>query len=363
MENLAIRVQCGPNNYYNHIDAINNINKFFTKQELEQCLWVYGEKAGKAAKDFLPIDLYDENINSFCIKGHCTHESVDYLITQAKTSPAIIGIGGGTILDIAKATAAKLNKPFVAIPTIAATCAAWTPLSVWYSKGGKALGYEIFNNSTYLVIIEPRIIIKAPIEYLEAGIADTIAKQYESEILVKGLKDIPYTAHIAINIAKDINKTLLGEGIKAVENINDKAYEHDLINVIDAVIAGGGLIGGLGEKFTRIAAAHAIHNGLSSIKRTEKFLHGTKVAYGILVQSALLNDDKLLESQISQFKKLGLPTKLSDIDLDYSNKEELSTIINSTLKPSESIHLLPFEVNEVILENAISKVEKFNNNI
>jgi alcohol dehydrogenase class IV len=32
--------------------------------------------------------------------------------------------------------ARRLGVPLVAIPTIAATCAAWTPLSVWYSDAG-----------------------------------------------------------------------------------------------------------------------------------------------------------------------------------------------------------------------------------
>ncbi|MFM2505223.1 oxidoreductase, partial [Escherichia coli] len=59
-------------------------------------------------------------------------------------------------------------------------------------------------------------------------------------------------------------------------------------DVVDAIIAGGGMVGGLGERYTRVAAAHAVHNGLTVLPQTEKFLHGTKVAYGILVQSALL---------------------------------------------------------------------------
>lgn len=360
MDNLAIKVQVGPSNYFNHVNAIDNINTFFTIDEINNSLWVYGERAGKAANQYLPVDLYDKNINSFCVKGHCTYEIVDYLISKNNNAPAIIGVGGGTILDIAKATAARLKKPFIAIPTIAATCAAWTPLSVWYSQEGKALGYEIFLQSNFLVLIEPRIIIKAPIRYLKAGIADTLAKQYESEILVQGLDKIPYTAHLAINIAKDINHTILKNGIETLENIENQKYQQSVIEIIDAIIAGGGLIGGLGERFTRVAAAHAIHNGISSIERSKDILHGLKVAYGILVQTALLNDDELLKYQIDQFKKLGLPTKLSDLNLDYSNKDELSLIIKTTLKPSESIHLLPFKVDEEKVKSAIDKVEELN---
>ena len=55
------------------------------------------------------------------------------------------------------------------------------------------------------------------------------------------------------------------------------------------------MVGGLGDRFTRVAAAHACaDNGLTVLPQTEKFLHGTKVAYGTLVQSALLGQDDVL---------------------------------------------------------------------
>ncbi|VTN14909.1 Glycerol dehydrogenase [Raoultella terrigena] len=77
-----------------------------------------------------------------------------------------------------------------------------------------------------------------------------------------------------------------------------------LLDVIDAIIAGGGMVGGLGERYTRVAAAHAVHNGLTVLPQTEKFLHGTKVAYGILVQSALLGQDEVLAQLVAAYRPL-----------------------------------------------------------
>ncbi|WP_250320364.1 iron-containing alcohol dehydrogenase, partial [Escherichia coli] len=66
----------------------------------------------------------------------------------------VIGVGGGALLDTAKALARRLGLPFVAVQTIAATCAAWTRRSVWYNDAGQGLDDEILadDNSTVLEV-------------------------------------------------------------------------------------------------------------------------------------------------------------------------------------------------------------------
>jgi len=128
---------------------------------------------------------------------------------------------------------------------------------------------------------------------------------------------------------------------------------------VDAIIAGGGMVGGLGERYTRVAAAHAVHNGLTVLPQTEKFLHGTKVAYGILVQSALLGQDEILTQLIAAYQRFNLPTTLAGLDVDIHNAAELESVIAHTLRPVESIHYLPVELTPASLRAAFEKVESF----
>ena len=222
--------------------------------------------------------------------------------------------------------ARRLGVPLVAIPTIAATCAAWTPLSVWYSDAGQALNFEIFDDANFLVLVEPRIILNAPAEYLLAGIGDTLAKWYEAVALA------------------DQRRGDLTQAFR---------------DVVEAIIAGGGMVGGLGERYTRVAAAHAVHNGLTVLPQTDKFLHGTKVAYGILVQSALLGQDDVLAQLVQAYQHFNLPTTLAALEVDINNRAELDRVIAHTLRPGESIHYLPVTLTPEVLRAAFEKVEYF----
>jgi uncharacterized oxidoreductase len=116
-------------------------------------------------------------------------------------------------------------------------------------------------------------------------------------------------------------------------------------------------VGGLGERYTRVAAAHALHNGLSVLSETHHLPHGIKVAYGLLVQAALMEDGSLAEL-VPKFRELDLPLSLRDQGIDPGDKEKLWHFIDASLVPSESIHYLPFPVDRDRLFRAIETVEK-----
>jgi uncharacterized oxidoreductase len=61
--------------------------------------------------------------------------------------------------------------------------------------------------------VEPRVILASPAEYLKAGLADTLAKWYEAEILTGGEKAvgkaIPLSARLGVEVAAALKETLL----------------------------------------------------------------------------------------------------------------------------------------------------------
>lgn len=211
----------------------------------------------------------------------------------------------------------------------------------------------------FWVLVEPRIILQAPDDYLLAGIGDTLAKWYEAVVLAPQPETLPLTVRLGINSACAIRDLLLDSSEQALADKQQRRLTQAFCDVVDAIIAGGGMVGGLGERYTRVAAAHAVHNGLTVLPQTEKFLHGTKVAYGILVQSALLGQDDVLAQLITAYRRFHLPARLSELDVDIHNTAEIDRVIAHTLRPVESIHYLPVTLTPDTLRAAFEKVEFF----
>jgi len=358
MSSTDIRVVPGPANYFSHAGSLARLHDFFSEEQLARAVWIYGERAFAGAKAFLPQGFNAPGAKHILFKGHCSEHDVSELAQQAGDDRAVvIGLGGGALLDTAKAVARRLGLPVVAIPTIAATCAAWTPLSVWYNDAGQALHFEIFDDANFLVLVEPQIILNAPAEYLLAGIGDTLAKWYEAVVLAPQPETLPLTVRLGINGALAIRDVLLESSEQALADQQRGEQTQPFRDVVDAIIAGGGMVGGLGERYTRVAAAHAVHNGLTVLPQTGKFLHGTKVAYGILVQSALLGQDDVLAQLINAYQRFNLPTRLAELEVDINNRAELDKVIAHTLRPVESIHYLPVKLTTDTLRAAFEKVE------
>ncbi len=82
---------------------------------------------------------------------------------------------------------------------------------------------------------------------------------------------------LGINGALAIRDVLLASSETALADQRRGDLTQAFRDVVEAIIAGGGMVGGLGERYTRVAAAHAVHNGLTVLPQTDKFLHGTKV--------------------------------------------------------------------------------------
>jgi glycerol dehydrogenase len=103
-----------------------------------------------------------------------------------------------------------------------------------------------------------------------------------------------------------------------------------------------------------LAAAHAVHNGLTVAPGTRAFFHGEKVAFGTLVQLVLEGKPRPLIDEVLAFStEVGLPVTLAEIGLTDLPTDLLQRIATRATAPGETIHNEPFAVTPAMAADAI----------
>ena len=111
---------------------------------------------------------------------------------------------------------------------------------------------------------------------------------------------------------------------------------------------------GLGFESSGLAAAHAVHNGLTAAPATHAYFHGEKVAYGLLVQLVLEGQLRPILEQVLHFAtEVGLPVTLAEIGLTDLPAELLQRVANRATAKGETIHNETFEVRPDMVADAI----------
>lgn len=287
--------------------------------------------------------------------GECSVNEIERVKAAAgeKRARVIIGTGGGKVLDTARAAAADLNLPVVNCPTVASSDAPCSALSVVYTEDGIFQQYRIYRKNPDLVLVDTQVIAQSPPRLLVAGMGDALATWFEARTCVEGnIKNMRGGASTqsALALAELCYRTLLNDGADALRAVQMQVVTPSLERLVEA----NTLLSGLGFESSGLAAAHAIHNGLTVTPATHPFFHGEKVAYGVLVQLILEGKPRSLLDQVLEFAtEVGLPITLADIGLGEMSRETLDQIAVRSTAQGETIHNEPFEVPPEMVADAI----------
>jgi len=356
---------------------IQGENVLYTQEKI---MSDFGRRAFLIGEEFI-LEKFSHQVSSLLrrkevlselFNRECSKKEIRRLLRLAEKGKAefVMGIGGGKALDTAKAVGYYARLPVVTIPTSAATCAAWTALSAIYTEDGKARGYLILGRCPEVVLVDTRIMANTPVRYLVAGMADGLAKYYETMAYTRG-KASSLTVGMAIKSAQSIYNAVFEVGLIAARDNAKKKLTPALTRIIESNIMLAGLVGGIGGEGCRAAAIHALNNGFTQIRQTHDYLHGEVVAFCCLVQLFLEKKEKELEKLGTVYKELKLPRSLKDIGLGSisfrpgTRKRETNTlerllgkVVKYAFSPQETMRNLPKKVAEKMVYNAILEVDR-----
>ena len=256
----------------------------------------------------------------------------------------VIGMGGGKVIDTAKAVAFELGARSAIVPTIASTDAPCSALSVIYNPDGTYKRYLFLPRNPDLVLVDTSIVAAAPVRYLVSGMGDALATWLEADSCRRsyasnqcgGLGTL--AAH---NLARLCYETLLEYGLAARLACQAQVVTPALEHVVEA----NTLLSGLGFESAGLGSAHSIHNGLTLLPGTHGSYHGEKVAIGLQAGLFLADRPRGLIEEVYRFcETVGLPTTLADIGLKDVSDQELLQVGEGACAPGETMHHEPAPV-------------------
>ena len=341
-----------PENYLQQAGVISHTGEYVSPLAT-RVLVIAGHTAWQKAGEALRQSLIDNRIifEVTWLQGKCTLATLQRLAQQAKDMKAegIIGLGGGAVMDTAKGTGELAGQlPVIQLPTIAATCAAWSPFSVLYNDKGGHNGSLPLRRYPAWILVDTEIIAAAPVRYLKAGIVDALAKWFEfSPYQFKDGNDLGLSLQLqASKMAVEVFEKF---GIQAVEDNLHQRVTLALIKTIDAVIALAGLANSVRDESHRIGVAHAIHNSMTHHKIFHTWLHGEKVGYGLAIQAILQHDNPLdREPLLTWLTRMETPQTTSALGIGEDTRLLEHIAAGVQIKPEAREHL-PFAVDETSL--------------
>jgi glycerol-1-phosphate dehydrogenase [NAD(P)+] len=261
--------------------------------------------AGKTVVELLS----DSDIKvEHCIVSSTTIKNVESVEKEMKEldPQVVLGVGGGTKIDIAKLSSAHLEVPFISVPTTISHDGIGSPLA---SVKGLKRPYSVIAQSPMAIVADTEVIARAPYRFAASGFGDVVSKltsirDWERAYQMKGEYFGGYAASLAQMSVTLVSKDaeLLGSG-----------SENGFRVLLEALISCGVAMSIAGSSRPASGSEHLFSHALDHIA-PGKSLHGERCGVGTIMMAKLQGLDwkrvrKMLE-------KVGAPTTAEELQVD-----------------------------------------------
>jgi len=321
---------------------------------------VVADAGGRAATgdllDALTKRVPGTHVDPFA--GECTEEAIGRLAEKTAGRRVLVGAGGGKVLDATKAAAVVAGVPCITVPTSAATCAAYTPLSILHQASGAYVESRRLPRPVAVCLIDVDRIVTAPPRLLAAGIVDALARAFDT-ILAARIGVPTATAAFSLAVCRDfVERTLLPLGARALADNAAGEPTDAFTRVVEASIVGAGLAGETGARFFGRSFSHAVAYALSDILDPDDLLHGEAAGLGILVHAVLDPEAPVpLDTLREHFAAWGVPSSFAMIGVSGIDGTDGARLAARALDYLDRERAVPFPVDASNLHRAMVAVD------
>ncbi len=254
--------------------------------------------------------------------GTCNDERAKEIAEMTKVGAGydvIVGVGGGVMMDFSKVCGHFARLPVVNIPTSAATCAAYTPLSVRYTPEGKTVGTLHYEYEVNEVLVDTRVMLTQPTRLLLAGVFDALAKfvEIKQRFHPDSEKDFPMGLDYAYVLAVRSFTTLCRDIEGCIADMKAGKITPRVDNVIFTLIAATGVVSGIARGSNQTALGHKFYENTRYLfpDTARPYLHGEIVGIGLILQNHFNGEPEQNDFLLGIMRKYGMPCNVSSVGI------------------------------------------------
>ncbi|MEM3463337.1 MAG: NAD(P)-dependent glycerol-1-phosphate dehydrogenase [Candidatus Bathyarchaeia archaeon] len=274
----------------------------------ESALIITGLKTGELAGETVKAILEGEGLKVETLKVETATiwsvKAVEEKIKALKPQ-VVLGVGGGTKIDIAKLSSARQGIPFISVPTTVSHDGIASPLS---SIKGLDKPYSVMAQAPTAIIADTNIIMQAPHRLVASGCGDVIAKFTAVRDWKLAREEVgEYYGEYAASLAL-MSAELVMQNAKLIKPKNGEG----LRVLLEALISCGVAMSIAGSSRPCSGSEHLFSHALDVIKPNSS-MHGERCGVGTIMMAYLHGADW---KQIKRtLQTVGAPTNAKELGL------------------------------------------------
>lgn len=302
--------------------ALNQIGSYLNENNFEKVVIFFGN----GLIDMFGYKVFDSlKASGIEVLEYCELDTVDMddIIQLAfglpNSTQAVIGLGGGKVIDAAKYMGFLRNLPFISVPT-SASSDGFSSASASLLIDGKRCSVPA--RLAYGIIVDTDVIKSAPVKFLYSGIGDMVSK---ITALYDWLFEEAHGASQVNDFALMISKKAVNSFVRTpFESIQDKLFLKELL---DSLAMSGIANEIAGNSAPTSGSEHLISHALDKISEVPQ-LHGIQVGIATYLMARV--QDHRYQRIHTVFTKTGFWDYVATLNLnieDYKKAIDLAPSI------------------------------------
>jgi len=269
-----------------------------------QVAFVIGTGMGDAVMDALGDQARRDNVVRV---GRGTIDEATELASRLNTTAvdAIVGIGGGRTLDVAKFASTRLGLPMLAVATNLAHDGIASPVSV-LRHGSARRSYGVAAPAAVMVDLD--FVERAPEHFLRSGVGDVVSN-------LSAIADWPLSHELTGEPIDGVAAALASTAAEAVLAQPGKPGEPAFLRCLaEALILSGLAMSAAGTSRPCSGACHEISHAIDHLYPGVAS-HGEQVAIGSLFAMFMRGERSRVRHMAEVFERHGLPLTPTELEL------------------------------------------------